>query len=513
MEPRRNSSAIWPRRHSAAADEAKPNNQPVRYSLPLQQPSSGRNSPAELNRTASLPGTIPEPTNSAEKLMDDLMNQGVWFIGEPRAAYVEAIEKFKAALPIAEQANDIIRMAKLYSNMGAAHRIVGNILVAKEYVERSWNLTMSYIRQESCRDSNSWLQLAIRATGLEGMEGAFMTHSEDHNINYPSVQSSGKQVSQGPPIVVWILELMNNMGNVCYSMGNFEAAVKCHSTCKKLVDSIFEDFPPPPEIMNCYLAASNVGSNSNPVTSSYKKFKLSYLHQSAIISLVQSLEHLGVSFGALGFSTTCLQYHTLALELLNNISELVPGFSDIYDIKSDVPNSIDIPTRRLRSGILLYLAGIKANLGHGWKMNGDFAKSIYWHRKSLEYYAKYSKYCQEYIDSNMTEPRIVGLHETRQIIQFGTCYLQLGVLLNAGVWIRSMEKSAAAIPNEDINAAKIFWRINPSDSNLANYSQFIGLEKTVDKALSIHLYHSKAQFQMGDWTGLYVSWMNIGINL
>lgn len=73
------------------------------------------------------------------------------------------------------------------------------------HLDKAWNLTTSYIKTTASKEGSNWLQLAIRATGLEGdrIENAFVTHSDE-------VEKG--EFSKGPPIVVWILQLMINMG-------------------------------------------------------------------------------------------------------------------------------------------------------------------------------------------------------------------------------------------------------------------------------------------------------------
>jgi tetratricopeptide (TPR) repeat protein len=139
-----------------------------------------------------------------------------------------AIQKYNISLQTAISDNDIIGQSIVHSNLGQLYRNLGKLKNAKWHLDRAWFLLTQYIKIAATAGGSNWLQLAIRATGLEGdvIESAFITHSSEPNRT---------KISDGPPIVIFTLQLFTNIGNLCFSRGKYDSAIKCHGICKRLV--------------------------------------------------------------------------------------------------------------------------------------------------------------------------------------------------------------------------------------------------------------------------------------
>ncbi len=117
----------------------------------------------------------------------------------------------------------------------------------------------------------------------------------------------------------------------------------------RLVDNVFEEYPPPYPILTAFLDSNSQGTvreisktlnslkrsntttsnnslvsnNTNATNTGSKKFKLSFLHRHCILAQIKSLMHMGICFAALGSVTTALQYQCAAHSLMTEICDLV----------------------------------------------------------------------------------------------------------------------------------------------------------------------------------------------
>lgn len=100
-------------------------------------------------------------------------------------------------------------------------------------------------------------------------------------------------------------------------------------TLYRLVDNIFEEYPPPQPILSLSLAANSPTSQKpephDPNTPP-KQYRLSFLHRHFILGQIKILNLLGVCFGSLGSCITALQYQFAAHTLLSEICLIVSCF-------------------------------------------------------------------------------------------------------------------------------------------------------------------------------------------
>ncbi|KAJ3275883.1 hypothetical protein HDV01_006749 [Terramyces sp. JEL0728] len=477
------------------------------------------------NRTQS--GYSPQPENQIPSrntsiqvtTIDDLLNDGAVSMAVPHSNIPNAIEKWNQALVLAKQENDMIRQAKALSNIGCAYRKLGKLDVAKEHLDESWVLTIAYIRQSASKSGSNWLQMAIRATGLEGqyVENAFVTHSEDNQglkkSNSIKSAKGSNEFSHGPPIVVWVLQLTTNMGNLCFSRGKYEAAIKCHAMCKNLVESIFEEFPLPDELMKYSNNASLMKAFPQEANAPFEKktYRLSYLHRYAILAQVRAMTHLGGCFGALGHSTASLQYHMAAHALLDGITDLVPSLVPNIGVSQRSTSINANSSIEASSNTIQLKAAISSNIGVGWHLVGDLAKSAAWHQKSLELFEFNADLTRKKHLVNGADTRKVGLEEVRQMTQLAATAISLGSHLKTLNWLKNMETSHDQSYFESSEATQ-FWNPPKDDFKLSQKSPnepWLGHERIFDRALGILYEQSQRQVLLNDWQGAFVSWINI----
>ena len=319
-------------------------------------------------------------------------------------------------LKAAIQKSSGILLAKSLSNYSIQLRQDGRLTEAKEYMDRAWNTTIIYLKAQQELGMSNYLDLALRATGLEGdrVQRGF----REANTNNPN---SPRELSQGPPIVVWVLELMNNMGLLSLSRGKYDTALKCFSIVKRLVDNVLEEYPPPDPVLNACLEASNSAmlgkgnarnsmsgrsgtplsrTNSSVSTSTdlkrsntllsksseggTKKFQLSYLHRHTIMAQVKSLTHMGAIHLRQGHSQLSLNHQTAAHSLLSAICDLSPTFNIIppRNLHTPTPHSQTEPQFGLE--VLKLKSVISTNLGLSYLKHPDLPTSISYLRKSLQ---------------------------------------------------------------------------------------------------------------------------------
>ncbi|KAJ3102084.1 hypothetical protein HDU97_000798 [Phlyctochytrium planicorne] len=113
----------------------------------------------------------------------------------------------------------------------------------------------------------------------------------------------------GPPIVVWLLDLTTNIGNVHYAAGEAKEAERWHAACLALAEATLERFPiikaPEKPAPSVTFANSSPASPLSPRRTKKLKspqtqladlqnVKLSYLHRSCLLAKSRSLTHLAL---------------------------------------------------------------------------------------------------------------------------------------------------------------------------------------------------------------------------
>jgi hypothetical protein len=107
---------------------------------------------------------------------------------------------------------------------------------------------------------------------------------------------------------------------------------------------------------------------------------------------------------------------------------------------------------------------------------------------------------------------MVGIDETRQHTQLAAMYSQLGISLLHIHWLHKMEISH----NKDFfhtSIATRYWKppLNKDRIPSTDPLKWLSAELVLDKSLGILYEQSYRQRIFNDWTGLFISWLNIGI--
>jgi hypothetical protein len=147
----------------------------------------------------------------------------------------------------------------------------------------------------------------------------------------------------------------------------------------------------------------------------------------------------------------------------------------------------------------------------GWQMLGDFAKSVQWHQASLNLFEYHAKICRKKAFGSDDETRTVGLEETRQNTQMAAMYTQLGSSLMTVHWLHKMEISH----NADFFSTALafrYWKSPLKKDQIPTFdlSKWLSVEHVLDKALAMLYEQAYRQRILHDWTGLFVTWLNMG---
>ena len=95
----------------------------------------------------------------------------------------------------------------------------------------------------------------------------------------------------GPPIVIFMMDLLSNIANVHFSFGDFAAALKWYDMCWRLTEEVFEEFPLPDAFAIPIYNETAEGESKikkkgsvNSLLTEIVKLRLSYLHRSTLLA-------------------------------------------------------------------------------------------------------------------------------------------------------------------------------------------------------------------------------------
>lgn len=384
-----------------------------------------------------------------------------------------ALDKFYAAYGLALKDNDLILQSKALSNVSCILRRNGNVQNALAVMKLSWKKTSTYIEFNCLRGVSVWLRLVVDIVENEfDDEHSLALNARDSDRNF-----NDDDFAKGPPLVVWFMQLLNNMGNCHFSAGNIENAVKYYSLCMDLATNVLEEYPLPAdyttvvgeEITSRGLSGQNKTLNrSTSVRVSLKdnerisrsenpkkgkgRPELSYLHKETVLSLSRSKTLLGICYQSLGLDELALEYQK---DALGNILSYINGRNiPILDITKTQTNS----TR----DFIETEACIKSNLGSAYYVKGDIPLAWQFHENSKAIY------------------KSIGFEDSVviQSINIGSLYSATAKLLNSAQWIKTIESY-----NEDMSEDKKASFIE-SISNLWNPPVFISQLKRLKNGSS-----------------------------
>ncbi|ORX55297.1 TPR-like protein [Piromyces finnis] len=218
----------------------------------------------------SVSPEIPKRETSLPKYtIDELLEQGFVFFSPPINNYLRAINKWMQACSQAYSENDLLKEAKALSNLGCAYRLLGNLKSALEHQWSAWRLTQKLIEdykkepklgsiKKKKAPSNFWVNIIQDVIHEVHSFPSYSDNSQGNNISrnssslnyakfkkYKSIKSgiSTPNTISTPSTAVWVMDLLSNIGNTYYTLGNFEEAVKYYNASLSIVERILKKYP------------------------------------------------------------------------------------------------------------------------------------------------------------------------------------------------------------------------------------------------------------------------------
>ncbi|KAJ3023793.1 hypothetical protein HKX48_000927 [Thoreauomyces humboldtii] len=365
--------------------------------------------------------------------IDTLLDEGATAYAAPRHDVEEALGKWRQARELAVKEKDLLREAKALSNMGCALRSLGHLQESLSDLRESWDLSTRYVEEAAWKSNSLWLQLVMRHADIDsdvepedgvgpGLNmGVGGNHSTTSSLSSLSTAARGIDValdaSQGPPIVVWFLQLTTNLGNAHYCLGQYQEAIQYHDMCKRLAEAVLEEYPLPaqftlgnlqrttssaslPKVASiASLRADSSGSVAGSTTdaetgstqsaafsdagpSTKTKIKLSYLHRQTLLAESRSLTHLGLCHQQLGLDDEALATHKQAESIVTFYSARLLLASTSTRKASLSSNPQDISTE-----VSAAEAATLANLGTSYYAKGRIPLALDCHDRAAKLYA------------------------------------------------------------------------------------------------------------------------------
>ncbi|KAJ3173147.1 hypothetical protein HDU88_004608 [Geranomyces variabilis] len=390
---------------------------------------------------------IPMRNASVQKPnIDTLLDEGAMAFAAPRHSITEALNKWRQARELAVKEKDLLREAKALSNMGCALRNLGHLQEGLSDLRESWDLSTRYVEEAAWKSNSLWLQLVMRHADIDS------DAEPDETSSTPRGSEDAHDCSQGPPIVVWFLQLTTNLGNAYYCLGQYQEAIQYHDMCKRLAEAVLEEYPLPAQFTlgnlprnassaslskAAWKAAENSGeggeggsTNSSSTAgvagigpSTKTKIKLSYLHRQTLLAESRSLTHLGLCHQQLGLDDEALETHQQAESIVSFYSARLL-LASTSTRKASLSNPQDISTEMSAAE-----AATVANLGTSYHAKGRVPLALEFHQRAAKLF------------SNIGD----RLSMAKEEANVGCLHIEVGKVVNALQWTREMEHPPADI--------------------------------------------------------------------
>jgi len=166
--------------------------------------------------------------------------------------------------------SDLLKEAKALSNLGCAYRLLGNLKSALEHQWSAWRLTQKVIEdwkkdpkpnnmsnKKKKAHSNFWVNIIQDVIHEVHSFPSYSDNSQGNNISrkssslnyakfkkYKSIKSGiNTNIVSTPSTAVWVMDLLSNLGNTYYTLGNFEEAVKYYNASLGIAERILKKYP------------------------------------------------------------------------------------------------------------------------------------------------------------------------------------------------------------------------------------------------------------------------------
>ncbi|TPX59303.1 hypothetical protein SpCBS45565_g07783 [Spizellomyces sp. 'palustris'] len=393
--------------------------------------------PAPIIPPRSTGFMIPMRNTSVQRPnIDTLLDEGGMAYAAPRYNIEEALSKWRQARELAVKEKDLLREAKALSNIGCALRNQGKLQDSLNELRDAWDVSTKYVEDAAWRSNSLWLQLVMRHADIDSDIEPDETGGSVRTSSTKSLNDPAQDASQGPPIVVWFLQLTTNLGNGYFCLGQYQEAIQYHDMCRRLAEAVLEEYPLPPgfNLPNLQRTSSapslSTGGSSETMPgndrrssfdagpSTKTKIKLSYLHRQTLLAQSRSLTHLGLCHQQLGLDDEALNSHTQAESIVTFYSARLLASTSTR--RASLSNPQAIPTE-----VYAAEAAIVANVGTSYYAKGRLPLA-------LEYHDRAAKLFRNIQDT---------MGRAKEEANLGCLHIEVGRTLNSMQWIRSMETS------------------------------------------------------------------------
>ncbi|KAI8817583.1 uncharacterized protein EV422DRAFT_541267 [Fimicolochytrium jonesii] len=489
--------------------------------------SFGEGSQPDLQRTSTenslnIPPrsggfTIPLRNASVNRPnIDTLLDEGATAFALPRHNVDEALGKWRQARELALRENDMLREAKALSNIGCALRNLGRLRESLDELRQAWDISTRYVEEHARTTNSLWLQLVMRHADIDSdveEDDPIPVLTSDNAANGES-----HDPSQGPPIVVWFLQLTTNLGNAHYCLGQYQEAIQYHDMCKRLAEAVLEEYPLPPQFTLGTLQRTNIstaslksaagreegdsesnrGSTGELGPSTKTKIKLSYLHRQTLIAETRSLTHLGLCYQQLGLDDEALSTHKQAETIVSFYSaRLLLNTTSTRRASLSNPNDIFTAVSSAEAGIV-------ANLGTAHHAKGHIHTATDYHSRAAKLF------------SNIGDQ----LGKAKQDANLGCLSIEVGKLVNNLQWAHEVNLAHQRNPANlvaKLNTCRQFW--GPPRLETINWGvgapdedapEILG-QPLFDEGI-LALYEIEKVFRRKqDWLGRDFVWANLAV--
>ncbi|KAJ3290740.1 hypothetical protein HK104_006546 [Borealophlyctis nickersoniae] len=446
--------------------------------------------------------------------VDDLLDSGGEAFAAPRHNIEEALAKWRQARSLAVEKKDLLREAKALSNIGCALRVQGRLEESLSELLAAWEATTHYVIDASQRFSSLWLQLVMLHADIDGDAEGYGDGGQRPSSIHEG-RDGAHEVSQGPPIVVWFLQLTTNLGNAYYSLGNYSDAIHYHDMCRRLAEAVLEEYPLPATFgMPLSRVASTAsvnsgttlvgasdtnGDNRRDSTSTKAKIKLSYLHRQTLLAQARALSHLGLCHQQLGLDDEALSCQLQAEAIVTFYSTRAQ-----QSHSSQTRRSSATQTHVEHMEVQVAEASIVANVGTAHHAKGRILSALQYHERAGNFFRAIPD----------------GLNSSKETANVGCLYMEVGKTINSLQWIRSMEMAGSNTGGGDAElfACKRFWgppRLDHVNMGSGAVDESAAAEmagKSMFDQGMVSLYEEARVLRaQNDWFGMVFIWANLAV--
>ncbi|KAJ3343762.1 hypothetical protein HDU93_006674 [Gonapodya sp. JEL0774] len=284
--------------------------------------------------------------------IDELLDEGCKYLSPTQLNAQDALLRFRTAIERAKIDSDRFRAARATSNQAVALRVSQagkgtpstreNVL---DMLRDAWKRCKVMLKRVKTSNRNSWTDVAIEF--IDEVERRIDLEnggpSRDPSGQAPSAWGKAHRVGNwgfrmvegktglkafdpagGPPMIALLLDLTNNFGNTCFSVGNFWEAIAWWEAQLDLTERMLRQFPLPSIPGATSLRKENSFKLGSSLSTrgmfggapSDKTFKLLFIHRVTMRARVRAWTHLGFGLSTLGKHREAILCHYRGLEAL-----------------------------------------------------------------------------------------------------------------------------------------------------------------------------------------------------